>query len=110
MRQFTAAALHQKLLATGFTDVRLFNENVPEFGVLFDYDVSQPLIAAKERPFALAGPARAEIIDLWRSGEDRACQTRALHETNEILAARIQLASRSRWLRLGRVFGVGPRF
>ena len=120
MRQFSAAALHQKLLATGFTDVRLFNENVPEFGILFDHDVSQPLIAAKERPFALAGAARAEIVDLWRNAEDRAWrgrqlaadtedmarQTSALHET---LAARIRLASRSRWLRLGRAFGVGPK-
>jgi SAM-dependent methyltransferase len=110
MRQFTVAALHQKLLATEFTDVRFFNENVPEFGILFDYDVSQPLIAAKQEPFALAGPARAEIIDLWRSAEDRACQTSPLHETNEILAERIRLASKSRWLRLGRAFGVGPRF
>jgi SAM-dependent methyltransferase len=121
MRQFTAAALHQKLLATGFTDTRFFNENVPEFGILFDHDVSQPLIAAKQEPFALAGPARAEIIDLWRNAEDGAWrdrqlaanaeelarETRALHET---LAARIRLASRSRWLRLGRAFGVGPRF
>jgi SAM-dependent methyltransferase len=109
MRQFTVPALHQKLLATGFTDVRFFNENVPEFGILFDYDVSQPLIAAKQEPFALAGPARAEIIDLWRSAEDRACQTSPLHESNEVLAERIRLASRSRWLRLGRTFGVGPR-
>src|ERR1035441_7462768 len=33
MRQFTVAALHQKLVATGFTDTRFFNENVPEFGI-----------------------------------------------------------------------------
>jgi SAM-dependent methyltransferase len=110
MRQFTVAALHQKLLATGFTDTRFFNENVPEFGILFDHDVSQPLIASKQEPFALAGAARAEIIDLWRSAEDQACQTGPLQETNEILAARIRLASRSRWLRLGRAFGVGPKF
>ena len=110
MRQFTVPALHERLRAACFTDVRFFNENVPEFGILFDYDVSQPLIAAKQRPFALAGPARAEIIDLWRSAEDRACQTGPLQEANETLAARIQLASRSRWIRLGRAFGVGPKF
>jgi SAM-dependent methyltransferase len=107
MRQFTVPALYEKLLAAGFTDARFFNENVPGIGILFDYDVSQPLIAAKEEPFALSGAARAEIIDLWRSAEDLAGETRALHET---LAARIRLASRSRWLRLGRAFGVGPRF
>jgi SAM-dependent methyltransferase len=119
MRQFTVAALHEKLLATGFANTRFFNENVPEFGILFDHDVSQPLIAAKDEPFALAGPARAELVDLWRNAEDGAFrdrqlaadaqelarEARALHET---LAARLRLASRSRWLRLGRAFGVGP--
>jgi SAM-dependent methyltransferase len=107
MRQFTAAALHEKLLATGFANPRFFNANVPEYGILFDQDVSQPLIAAKDESFALAGAARAEIIDLWRGAEDRAWRDRQDLET---LAARIHLASRSRWLRLGRAFGVGPRF
>src|ERR1017187_1469497 len=120
MRQFTVAALYEKLLASGFTTVRFFNENVPECGILFDDDVSQPLIAAKEQPFALAGAARAEIIDLWRSAEDRAWRDRQLaanagnlaRETsalNETLAQRMRLASASRWLRLGQAFGVGPR-
>ena len=121
MRQFTVAALYEKLLASRFTNVRFFNENVPECGILFDRDVSQPLIAAKEQPFALTGPARAEIIDLWRSSEDGAWRDRQLaanaenlaRETcalNETLAARIRLASGSRWLRLGQAFGVGPKF
>jgi SAM-dependent methyltransferase len=107
MRQFTVAALHEKLLATGFTNPRFFNANVPEYGILFDQDVSQPLIAAKDEPFALGGAARAELIDLWRGAEDRAWRDRQDLET---LAARIRLASRSRWLRLGRAFGVGPGF
>jgi SAM-dependent methyltransferase len=120
MRQFTAPALYEKLLATGFTNTRFFNQNIPEFGILFDFDVSQPLIAAKPEPFALAGAARAEIIDLWRDAEGRAERdsqlaadagelaraSPALHDT---LAERIRLASKSRWLRLGRVFGVGPK-
>src|ERR1035437_1192750 len=103
-----------------FTNVRFFNENVPECGILFDHDVSQPLIARKEQPFALTGAARAEIIDLWRGAEDRAWRDRQLaanaedlaRETralNETLAARIRLASRSRWLRLGQAFGMGPK-
>jgi SAM-dependent methyltransferase len=120
MRQFTTAALYENLLAAGFTDTRFFNENVPEFGILFDYDVSQPLIAAKQQSFALAGAARADMVDLWRAAEDSAGrdrelaakaenaarQTRALNET---LTERLRLAARSRWLRLGRAFGVGPR-
>ena len=120
MRQFTVAALYEKLLASGFTNVRFFNENVPECGILFDRDVSQPVIAAKQQPFALRGAARAEIIDQWRSAEDRAWRDRQLaanagnqareaHAVSETLAARIRLASGSRWLRLGRAFGVGPK-
>ena len=107
MRQLTVAALHQKLLATGFTHPSFFNANVSEYGILFDQDVSQPLIAAKDESFALAGAARAELIDLWCGSQDRAWRDRQDVET---LAARIRLASRSRWLRLGRAFGVGPRF
>jgi SAM-dependent methyltransferase len=120
MRQFTVAALYEKLHGSGFTNVRFFNENVPEFGILFDYDVSQPLIAAKEQAFALTGAARTEIIELWRSAEDRASRERQLaasaedlaRETravNETQGAQIGMASRSRWLRLGRALGVGPR-
>jgi hypothetical protein len=107
MRQFAAPALYEKLLAAGFTNTRFFHENVPEIGILFDHDVSQPLIAAKQEPFALSGAALAEIMDLWRSAEDQAWRGRQDAET---LAARIRLASRSRWLRLGRAFGVGPEF
>src|ERR1035437_4460486 len=120
MRQFTVPALHDKLLASRFTDVRFVNENVPEIGILFDRDVSQPLIAAKDQPFALTSAARVELIDQWRSAEDRAWRDRELaanaenlaRETcalNETLAARIRLASRSRWFRLGQAFGIGPR-
>jgi hypothetical protein len=44
--------------------------------------------------FCAAAEARA------RSEEERA----------DVLAERIRLASGSRWLRLGRKFGIGPRF
>jgi SAM-dependent methyltransferase len=120
MRQFTVPALYEKLLGARFTDVRFFNENVPELGILFDRDVSQPPIPGKEQPFVMAGPARAEIVDLWRSAEDSAWRHQQLAAKserlardacalNETLAERIRMASRSRWLRLGRTFGIGPR-
>jgi SAM-dependent methyltransferase len=117
MRQFTVSALYGKLLDSGFRSVRFFNENVPELGILFDRDVSQPLIAVKEQPFALTGAARAEMVDLWRGAEDRAWQNEQFAADaknaageNATLAARIRLASQSRWVRLGRAFGVGPKF
>ena len=121
MRQFTAAALHEKLLASRFTEVRFFQEDVPDWGILFDYSVSQPLIATKDQPFAWTPAVRAEMVDLWRDTEERAWyerqdglqaaeQARQTGFLNETLTTRIHLASRSRWLRLGRAFGIGPKF
>jgi hypothetical protein len=47
-----------------------------------------------------------EIIEQWRNARDLARHTGALNET---LTTKMRLASRSRWLRLGRAFGVGPK-
>jgi SAM-dependent methyltransferase len=92
MREFGITALRTKLLAAGFKDVHLLTADVPEIGVHFDPDVSQPLIARKE-PFALDANARRELVGLWRRQADQ-----------------IRLAERSRWLRLGRALGIGPKF
>jgi SAM-dependent methyltransferase len=92
MREFGITALRTKLLAAGFKDVHLLTGDVPEIGVHFDPDVSQPLIARKE-PFALDANARRELVGLWRRQADQ-----------------IRLAERSRWLRLGRALGIGPKF
>jgi SAM-dependent methyltransferase len=119
MRQFTLPALSEKLLASQFAEVRLFHQDVPELGILFDHDVSQPLVAAREMPFALTSAARVELIDLWRSAwetanqnrqlaakaEDEANQARALSDT---LTQKLHLSANSRWLKLGRLFGLGP--
>jgi SAM-dependent methyltransferase len=117
MRQFTVPALQERLLASGFQSVRFLNEDVPELGILFDSDVSQPLVALREQPFALAGPPRAELVDLWRAAEDKAWQydqlaseVKGLERENAVLTEQIRLASESRWVRLGRMFGVGPKF
>jgi hypothetical protein len=92
MREFGVTALRQKLTGAGFHDIHLLTENIPELGIVFDADVSQPLIARKER-FALGGAARTELIDLWRRQ-----------------AAQIELAGLSRWMKLGKTLGVGPKF
>jgi SAM-dependent methyltransferase len=97
MREFGATELERKLLASGFRQVHFLTDNLPEIGIYFDHDVSQPLIARKE-PFALGSYARAEMIDLWRAESGRA----------NLLAAQIQAASASRWLRLGKKLGLGP--
>ena len=106
MREFGVTELRTRLLAAGFGEVYFFVENVPEIGILFDHDVSQPLIARKQR-FFMDTAARAQIIDLWRAAEHRAAQER---QRADLLATQIHLASQSRWLRVGRTFGLGPKF
>jgi SAM-dependent methyltransferase len=105
MRQFTVPSLCQKLLDSQFAEVRLFHQNVPEFGILFDHDVSQPLLATREIPFALSSAARVELIDQWRKAEDEVSRIRAMNDT---LAQQLHLTAKSRWLKLGRLFGLGP--
>jgi SAM-dependent methyltransferase len=92
MREFGVTALRANLLSAGFREIHLLDADVPGIGVIFDADVSQPLIARKQR-FMMDPATRREMIGLWRRQ-----------------AAQIHLASHSRWLKLGTALGVGPRF
>lgn len=92
MRQFSPRTLREKLMATGFREVEFLNDNLPQIGVFFTPDVSQPIVARKGR-FVLSGPALSQFIDSWRSARKQ-----------------ISMASTSRWVRLGRRLRVGPRF
>jgi len=106
MREFGMTALKNKLLDAGFRDVFFLTGNVPPIGVLFDHDVSQPLIARKE-PFAMDPRAVSQLLDHWRAAGELAKSWQARAET---LAAQVRMAEESRWLRLGRKLGVGPKF
>jgi SAM-dependent methyltransferase len=99
MRQWGVTGLRAKLLAAGFREVRFLMDNVPDAGILFDGDVSQPLIARKQQ-FVLDAAAQGELLD---NLIDVRAQCRTLSES-------IRLASESRWLRLGRKLGVGPKW
>jgi len=106
MRRFGVGGLQAQLLGAGFREVRFLTADVAEAGILFDDDVSLPLIARKER-FALEAAAQGELMENW------AVATRRVHEAEaraETLAERIRMASESRWVRLGRKLGVGPKF
>jgi SAM-dependent methyltransferase len=100
MREFGITELGAKLAAAGFRAVHYLTENLPRIGILFDQQVSQPLIARKE-PFVMDKSARSQMIDEWKRGAEERVNT---------LAEQIRLASESRWLRLGRKLGVGPKF
>jgi SAM-dependent methyltransferase len=91
MREFGLTGLQAKLLAAGFRDVRFLTDNVPEYGILFDADVSQPLIARKE-PYAMDLAARMQLISLLRAAQGQ-----------------MRLVSASRWLRIGKRLGLGPK-
>ncbi|MDE3165188.1 MAG: hypothetical protein KGN36_05230 [Acidobacteriota bacterium] len=104
MREFGATALREQLTAAGFREIAFLTENVPEIGVYFDHDVSQPLIARKER-FAMASRAIAEFTDALRDADAEAAAQR---ERADRLARQLQMAAGSRWVKLGRRLGVGP--
>lgn len=106
MRQFDTAALRRELTGAGFRDVDfLATQDLPDLGILFDNDVSQPLIA-RNGDFFLDKATQAEMIELWRAEQVR---VRAERDRADSLERRLALAARSRWVRLGNRFGVGPR-
>jgi SAM-dependent methyltransferase len=92
MRQLSPIGLRGRLLAAGFREVEFLNDDLPEIGVFFDPDVSQPLVARKEK-FTMNSVALGQLVSSWRNAQ-----------------MRIAMASSSRWVRLGRRFGVGPDF
>jgi SAM-dependent methyltransferase len=104
MREFGITALESKLRGAGFREVRFLTQGVPEIGVIFDADVSQPLIARKE-PFVFDRCARSQLVDAYRAAMR---QTAAERQRAEDASGQIRAASESRWLRLGRLIGAGP--
>ena len=105
MRQFGLGPLKAKLLASGFQEVEFFLSDVPECGILFDEDVSKPLVARKS-PFAFDREAQLQLAGELRVAQERA---RRSWERAEALSEKLRLASKSRWVRLGRTIGLGPR-
>ena len=102
MREFGIPALQRGLSGAGFRDCEFLTDNIPQIGILFDRDVSQPLIARKG-PFVMTKAAAHQLAEQWLTGDRE-------RQRADQLAAQIRLASRSKWLRLGRMFGLGPRF
>jgi len=106
MREFGITALESKLLGAGFREVSFLSDDHPEFGILFDQDVSQPLIARKDR-FVPDACAWSQMVDLWSATQREILRVRDKSAQAE---AQISLASESMWLRLGRKLGLGPKF
>ncbi|HLK47024.1 MAG TPA: methyltransferase domain-containing protein [Bryobacteraceae bacterium] len=106
MRQFSVADLQGSLRASGFCEVAFLSRDVPEFGILFDADVSVPFTARKGE-YQWDRATRSQIVDQWRAAQNRLQWER---DCSAVCEAQILMASRSRWLRLGRKLGIGPKF
>jgi SAM-dependent methyltransferase len=106
MREFGMTELVRQLRSAGYCDVRCQASDIPEFGVLFDHDVSQPLVARKQA-FTMDAAMRSQLVDHWLAAEARADER---SEQARTLTEQIRLASSSRWLKLGRRLGLGPQF
>ncbi len=102
MRQFGITGLRSHLCSAGFRDLNILTDPVPEYGIVFDHDLSQPLIARKE-PYLMDRVAQDELLGLWR-------RESATVEQLKNRSDQLDLADQSRWVKLGRVLGVGPRF
>jgi len=113
MREFGITELQSKLLAAGFLSAHFLSENIPDIGVLFDSDVSQPLVARKQ-PYTMDRCAVTQLVSAWRAIADdiAAAGESAIRAEGRAgdLKAQMRYASESRWLRLGRSLGVGPKF
>jgi hypothetical protein len=99
MREFGLSALEADLLAAGFREVHFLTANVPDWGILFDHDTSQPLIARRQ-PYALDRCAQSQLFEVWRDAEDRAWNA------GERLQTAYDPRPASRWTRLGRRLGM----
>lgn len=106
MREFGITSLKTKLLASGFREVHLLTAEIPAYGILFDPDVSQPLIARKE-PYALS---RCAVHQLMEQVREAGAESERLRAESERLREQVRMAAESRWLKLGRKLGVGPDF
>jgi SAM-dependent methyltransferase len=123
MRIFAQADLVRKLRGAGFSDVVLQMEPVERFGIVFDGPWSRPLVARKlpypKIPVSPLPPKNEIVSPAERQAEPaphvdpRLTHVRqekaALEERLAIVETKLRLAAGSRWLRLGRRLGLGPR-
>jgi SAM-dependent methyltransferase len=91
-RIFSEADLRLRLASAGLVRVEIVSEPNADLGVVFESPCSLPILASKS-PFALPSKAVRELV-------------LQLNEKKHIL----EMADESRWVRLGRKFGVGPNW
>ena len=87
MREFSEADLKSRLVAAGFSEVRIFSEDYAPYGIVRAENWSLPIVARKGR-FALSRDAARDILEHWQA-MDRS----------------MRRLGRSWWFRIGRKLG-----
>ncbi len=91
MRVFCERDLRSRLLACGFRELAFLTEDYPQFGIVLEEKWSLPLVARKGK-FTLPNGCVPQILESYH------------RKVQEVLLLR-----RSRWIKLGKLFGVGPK-
>jgi SAM-dependent methyltransferase len=122
MRLFSRKDLAKKLRNAGFCEVIFLDDSVARFGIAFDSLLTHPLIARRpwSNPvigFGQLSPAfRVEYESLLQAHQEATAEILRLRDRNDELERKvadlertISLAAGSKWLRLGRRLGRGPK-
>jgi len=70
MRTFNESALRGALLAAGFTDLQVYGQDYPAFGIHHTESWSLPVVARKQR-LELGGPLRTELMQQFGDMQKR---------------------------------------
>jgi SAM-dependent methyltransferase len=91
-REFSERELICLLRAAGLSEVHVYNDDYPSFGIMHSEDCSFP-IAARRAPFAMGRDAARDIVEQWRD----------VRQTHDRQMRRL---GRSYWFRIGRKLGL----
>ena len=121
MRLFSRKDLAKKLRNAGFSEVIFLDDPVERFGIAFEGPWTHPLIARPPRSntvdFGQLPPAfRVGYESLLQAHQNASAEILRLRDRNNELERTvadlertISLAADSKWLRLGRRLGRGPK-
>lgn len=92
LREFSQTHLEAMLAAAGLTEIRIYGEDYPPFGISRSETWSLP-VAARKQPFAFSADATRDVMEEWR-------------DLRQKFDAEMQRLDRAFWFRLGRKLGL----
>jgi hypothetical protein len=125
MRQFSQRDLARKLRAAGFSEIAFQADPLERFGIIFEGPWGRPLVARKKQfarigaaapvpnpvpePLAVPEPPPAGNPELEAQTSRHHHEKAALERRVAALESQLRIAADSRWLKLGRRLGFGPK-